>query len=342
MKIFINCATGLGNITMFLPAYRALRKKYPAANYTIALDSRFYNDPFFKQQFGKDCNIIKIYSKEEGYLKFLFSFIKLIRFRFDISIAAYNGNSIFNGICLLLVGAKKTIYIQTTNKLLNRLFSSSLQIPATTKHYIEINFLVTRELGVEIDVPEKWLLLENNRIIKGINDDTILIGVHPGGNINFNSARQWPKEYYKKLIEDLLSVYEAKIVIFGKGDLEDNMIDYIIGFNIDKCIKVIGCFLTEVSNLLSKCDIFIGNDSSLMNMAVALNVPTLCIIGPTDPQKTGPYGNKHSYISLNLDCMPCFNEGYSKKCNHYNCLKRLYPEIVINKMIKYIEDNKII
>ena len=110
----------------------------------------------------------------------------------------------------------------------------------------------------------------------------------------------------------------------------------------DTGIKVINHSLNEVANFLSLCDIFIGNDSSLMNMAVALNIPTLSIVGPTDPKRTGPYGDKHGFISLNLDCMPCFDRGYSEKCPHHNCMNQLYPEIVLNEMIKYIENNEIL
>lgn len=344
MKIFINCATGLGNIILFLPAYRLLIKKYPNAKYTIALDSRFYDNPFIKLQFGKECNFIKIYSKKEGYLKFLFSFIKLIKFHFDISLSAFNGNSIFNGICLFLVRSKKTLYFKTSSKLFNKIFNPTLNFPPKDKHYIEINYSIVNSLGIEGDIPKRWIILESDKEIKTLefNKDILWIGVHPGGNIDFNSARQWPKEYYKKLIGYILQQYNAKIIIFGKDTMESKLLDFIISENKNNCIKIINRSLIEVSILLSKCDIFIGNDSSLMNMSVALNVPTLCIIGPTNPYKTGPYGKNHAIAKLNLNCMPCFDSGYSELCPHHKCLNKLYPEIVLNKFESLIINENII
>lgn len=44
MKIFINAASGLGNIILFLPAYRILKEKYPTAKFTIGLDERWINE----------------------------------------------------------------------------------------------------------------------------------------------------------------------------------------------------------------------------------------------------------------------------------------------------------
>ena len=340
MKIFVNCATGLGNIILFLPAYRALRKKYPNAKYTIAIDSRFYDDSFIRLQFGEECNFVKIYSKEEGYLKFLFSFIKLFKFHYDISFAAYAGNSIFNGICLFLIRSKKTLYFKTSSKLFNKIFNPTLNFPPKDKHYIEINYSIVNSLGIEGRIPQRWIILESDKETKTLefNKDMLWIGVHPGGNIDFNSARQWPKEYYKKLMRYILQQYNAKIVIFGRGAKENKLLDFIISGNEKNCIKVINRSLSQVSILVSECDIFIGNDSSLMNMSVALNVPTLCIIGPTNPKKTGPYGNKHKHISLNLNCQPCFDSGYSEECPHRNCLAKLSPEIVLSEIIKYIEN----
>jgi len=339
MKIFINCATGLGNIILFLPAYHALKNKYPNADYVIGLDARFYDDNFFKLQFGEKCKFVKITSKTNGHIRYLLSFCKLTAYSFDVTISAYNGSSVFSCICLLRVGAKRTIFFQTKSKLLNKLIQPVQHDLLNATHYININFLTVAALGVPPTISPKWLLLDDS-IARDISKKLIWIGIHPGGNTNFNTARQWPKEYYKELLRIISKEFNVKFIFFGKGEKESKLIDFITTDCISNTLKIVNQSLNEVTNILSQCDLFVGNDSSLMHMSVALDITTFCIIGPTNPMRTGPYGYKHKYIGLNLECMPCFDKGLSEKCSHHSCIKKLYPEIVSQKIIAYLRNNK--
>ena len=59
--------------------------------------------------------------------------------------------------------------------------------------------------------------------------------------------------------------------------------------------------------LIEVCNLFITNDSGLMHVAAALDIPQVAIIGPTDPVATGPV-NAASIILRDADSchlMPC-------------------------------------
>ncbi|MPN29809.1 hypothetical protein SDC9_177262 [bioreactor metagenome] len=42
-----------------------------------------------------------------------------------------------------------------------------------------------------------------------------------------------------------------------------------------------------------------------MHAAAALHRPVFGFFGPTDPERTGPYGNIHHIYQMRLDCLKC-------------------------------------
>jgi len=48
------------------------------------------------------------------------------------------------------------------------------------------------------------------------------------------------------------------------------------------------------------------NDSAALHLAVALGRPVVTVFGPTNPRRTGPYGQSASVLQAGLACMPCY------------------------------------
>jgi len=245
----------------------------------------------------------------------------------------YSGTSKRNGLLLRLINAERTIYFRTGFRLLDQLFEPCLDV-MTGQHYVVRNF---RQIASFIrDIPpvkSPWIIvpdLKNDCIGKEKGRD-LWIGIHPGGNIEFNDARQWPLDHFVHLIEQLGSV-SRKFILFGKGEHEKSGIGQLIKDHRNSCIAITDCDLSRASQYLRECDLFVGNDSGIMNLAVGLGVPTVAILGPTDPAHTGPYGKMHRIARLELDCSPCFDRGYSKRCKHRRCLTELQPEYVAAKV----------
>ena len=68
--------------------------------------------------------------------------------------------------------------------------------------------------------------------------------------------------------------------------------------------------IPESGGLLKDMDLVISNDSGPMHMSAAVKTPVLAIFGPTDPDRTGPYGREHRVLTADIECRPC----YSRKC----------------------------
>jgi lipopolysaccharide heptosyltransferase I len=86
--------------------------------------------------------------------------------------------------------------------------------------------------------------------------------------------------------------------------------------------------LVELGGVLAEMDLALTVDSGPMHVAAALGVPVLALFGPTDPQRTGPFGARHRVLQAPAEtCGPCFRD----HCRHTQplCMEYLQPDAVV-------------
>ncbi|MDZ4198404.1 MAG: glycosyltransferase family 9 protein, partial [Kiritimatiellia bacterium] len=109
-----------------------------------------------------------------------------------------------------------------------------------------------------------------------------------------------------------------------------------------KGLSVVSCCgrfsLPQTGSLLQDMDLVISVDSGPMHMAAALGVPVLALFGPTDPARTGPFGEKHRvFWAEGLSCRPCFSDTCER--GDHACMERIYPSRIIETavdMLKFV------
>jgi len=82
--------------------------------------------------------------------------------------------------------------------------------------------------------------------------------------------------------------------------------------------------LKDLAALYGKASLLVTTDSGPMHIAAAVGTPVVALFGPTDPVRTGPYGEKHIVIRKDLACSPCFK----KDCPTRQCLEEVEVEDV--------------
>src|SRR5262249_9529569 len=68
--------------------------------------------------------------------------------------------------------------------------------------------------------------------------------------------------------------------------------------------------LREAIGLLARAEFSVAPDSGLMHLSAAVGTPVVSLWGPTDPERTGPYGFDDLLVRGSAPCAPC----YVKRC----------------------------
>ena len=87
--------------------------------------------------------------------------------------------------------------------------------------------------------------------------------------------------------------------------------------------------LARVARVLSRCRLYLGNDSGLTHLAAAVEAPdVLALFGPTDPRVWAPLGPRVRNLSAPCPQAPCA-VGRAITCPESHCLEALSPETVL-------------
>jgi len=72
-----------------------------------------------------------------------------------------------------------------------------------------------------------------------------------------------------------------------------------------------------------------------MHLAAAVGTPVVALFGPTDPARTGPYGEGHRVLQKGLNCSPCFR----KSCKTGSCMQNITVDEVFDAVKDVFESS---
>lgn len=88
--------------------------------------------------------------------------------------------------------------------------------------------------------------------------------------------------------------------------------------------------------LLRRCRLLLGGDTGPLHLAHALGTPVLCLMGPTDPRRNGPYQALERVLWRQLPCSFCHKRYDAPQA----CLLDLAPEEVVDKALGLLEGSR--
>jgi heptosyltransferase I len=151
------------------------------------------------------------------------------------------------------------------------------------------------------------------------------IVLQPGGRW---TNKRWPAEHYTEVVRQLAPAHpDFKFVILG-SDADRDPGAVIARTNPERCLDLTGkTSLPEMVEWIRLSELMISNDSGPMHVAAALGKPLVAIFGPTEPRRTGPYGQLASTVQTGLPCVPCMKPrcAWSKPLE---CLRLISPDMV--------------
>ena len=159
------------------------------------------------------------------------------------------------------------------------------------------------------------------------NPSKKLFVLNPAGNF---VTKNWPLEYYVRFAQTWLETIDAQVqfLILGAdslrtktGHLKDRLGDHLI--------SLIGTTTqAEAFNILYRTDLVLTEDSGLMHLACAAQVPVVALFGSTKSVWSKPWGDFAICLdSSDLECGGCAEP--SCRFGDVHCLTRRTPEVVI-------------
>jgi heptosyltransferase-2 len=160
----------------------------------------------------------------------------------------------------------------------------------------------------------------------GIQIDALVV-LCPGAE--YGPSKRWPAAHFAMLAQSILKAKPTASVVLLGSPSDRAIGDAIVSASASQGRMFNWCGATSLDEaiaIISLCSNVVSNDSGLMHIAAALQVPQVAIFGSSDPNHTPPNSAKASIISLHLPCSPC----HQRECplGHLNCLNQISPERV--------------
>ena len=334
MNILIVKLSAIGDIIHTLPSLAALRKLYPEANITWAIEdasSDLISDhPYLdrvivshRKQWINDLKKGRITKP----IREIRNFINDLRKQPYDLVIDFHGLIKSAAIVLLSSGKRKLGYDSMQE--LSGLFVNEKIPEDMNKHaiYRYLDFL--RYLGADVEEPEFLIPIgeENkNRVEELLQRNDIdkkgrFVAVNP---VALWDTKLWADEKFAGLCDRIAK--ELKISVIFTGTERDKL-EYIQSRMKTPSVNLGGeTTLRDLAYLYQRSSLLITTDSGPMHLAAAMGTPVIALFGPTDPSRTGPYGKVHVVIRRELHCSPCF----LKKCDSMECMSGITIEEVFN------------
>lgn len=121
-----------------------------------------------------------------------------------------------------------------------------------------------------------------------ITDDEVVIGLHPGSHW---TCQQWSPKEWAKVADDLISRYQARIIITGTDD-ERDLAAAIINQMAVKDVSPVDVTgrtsILQFAALLKRLNLLVCVNSAASQVGLAVGTPTLNLVGYENPVWTAP------------------------------------------------------
>ena len=154
--------------------------------------------------------------------------------------------------------------------------------------------------------------------------------------------RRWPVNRFAELIERLLDQLDYHIILIGspgERPFVTGLASQVRGNTRGRLVNLAGeLSMGALLALLEQARCLITNDTGPMHMGWALQVPSVCLFGPGDPQHYGWQGRGVEILSKTVYCSPCLYHVDRPPCNGNNiCMQRITVDEVMDAVRRILE-----
>lgn len=317
---------GMGDMIVLLPTLSLLRQRFPSASIDIICETR-------------NLGVLKLAGLEGAARPYDAQPVRLIsrlmRTRYDLAIDTEQFHH-FSAVFAALSRAPVRVGFKI-NPLRNPLYTHLVNY-APDGPEVEQFMRLLVPLGIQDGSPHLAGLLSHFRASLPASTERDLAAVAPGGAFvvlhpgTSSRFKEWRPERFSELALRLYREHSLAAVVVGDRR------DVPLGDRISAACREGGCPVLSVqgklnlegtASVIKRARLFVGTDSGLGHLALALGRPTTILFGPSDALKWGQDDATHATVKADLPCSPCFIFGYHKPCRSVACMAQLTVESVM-------------
>jgi len=297
-----------GDMLATIPLFRAIKKKFPNSKLTVIASSVNYagitSAPYIDELFVFDKTKL-----------FDFQYLKLVRKvlrtkKYDLVIVPSTVSLSFTSHLLaaiaksdFIIGAKSLNgKINEAAYLLNE--TVELNWKPENRHVSDFIIDVVRPIGIdEKDFSTELVVGEENRnyaeefFAKFSHNCELKIGFHVGAG---KPPNRWKISYFIELINRLNKIENLCIYFTGSTADEEQIVRMIKAFG-NSAGYLLNKPIPDVASVIAHSDLFVTNDTGIMHVAGATDVPQISLFGPTNPLQWAPIGDNKYFIKKSND-----------------------------------------
>ncbi|HVC33207.1 MAG TPA: glycosyltransferase family 9 protein [Chloroflexota bacterium] len=330
-RLAIVRALHVGDLLLAVPAFRAIRRGFPAAEITL-IGLPWARD--FVQRFRQYVDRLREFPGYPGLLEVdedrerIRAFLDQERaYRYDVVVQMHGNGRASNPFALELGGRRTIGYYESRQP-------DGLWLGATypdDRHESERDLGLAGLLGLPADDLrlEFPLLPEDVRagqslLSSALDQNRPVVGLHVGAR---PPARRWPAERFA-IVGDALACERGAQVVITAGPGEEPLAQSVVDRMDRPPLNLAGrTSLGSLAAVIHRCDLFISNDTGPAHVAVALDTPSITIFGPADRRRWAPLDQRRHLIAFQpVACSPCPH--WDCPIDH-RCLRRVEPAQVL-------------
>lgn len=325
--------SAIGDVIHALPVAYALKEKYPGCHITWVVEPPAFDlvsmSPYIDEVIlfeKKKFKSLGGFLREYGPLK-----RKIQKRPYD---AVLDLQGLFKSAAIARLG-QAHIKLGMCNM---REFSDKISRPVVGPHahghiverYLDVARALdcpVNEVRFTLDVPEREAGLSRQIFAQaGANLDNPYVVLAVGANW---PNKRWPAESFAALADWL---YDRKLipVIVGGGIVDEQRAAKICAGSEIPPLNLVGrTNFKQLAYILQHARLTVGGDTGPVHLSSGLGTKTIMIMGPTDANRNGPYGQLDNAIEVDRSCRYCWKRACPKG---FDCLENITVEQVTRKI----------
>jgi lipopolysaccharide heptosyltransferase I len=228
--------------------------------------------------------------------------------------------------------------LQDGRELAHGYYDLNVPRPSPQTHAVDWYLEVPRALGVPVHSGFEWMPKREDIA----HDVEALWPFHGRPTVALLPGarwenKRWPVRHFHSLVAQLRERQPGLrfVILGGKPDMK--LAEHISSAAPDDTLDLTGrTSLPQMVEILRQCRAVVTNDTGPMHVAAALRKPVIGVFGPTNPARTGPYGQMERALQRrDLPCVPCMKASCVYR-EPLACLAGISPQQVVEEVLARI------